>query len=160
MKPVGISPMLKVVELSPMLKPVELPPVAMPSAPMDEIPLLPFTRLKPTNANMSPSLLPVPFLPKEVAQLDEPASLGAGGRGGRDRPTRHRGNTDGNTTRSLLAVPIEKEGIAPRPARPMGGSPPVGVDLGWKPTRESPSKPRGGGRRSSASGCGGAMESR
>jgi hypothetical protein len=89
-----------------------------------------------------------------VAQLDEPASLGAGGRDGRDSPTRRHGMVDGPAaTRSKAAVPMEKEGTGPRPVRPRGGSPPGAGDLGWKATRERPRRPRGGGGRRSSPGA-------
>jgi hypothetical protein len=122
----------------------------MESLPPNEIPPPPLARLKPTKEDRALLALPLPP-PMEVAQLDEPASLGAGGRDGRGRPTRRRGKVDGvAATRSKEAVPMEKEGSGPRPARPRGGSPPGAGDLGWKATRERPRRPRGGGRRSSS----------
>ena len=129
----------------------------MHSLPPNEIPPPP-SRLIPTKEDdraLSP--LPVPPPPTEVPQFKEPASLGAGGRDGRDSPTRHRGKIDGGGTRSKRAVPMEKEGSGARPARPRGGSPPGGGDLGWKATRESPRRPRGAGWRSSSPCCGGAI---
>jgi hypothetical protein len=82
-----------------------------------------------------------------LAVEDEPASLGAGGRDGCDRPTRRRGKVDGGRCGSKPAVPMEKDGNA-RPVRPRGGRPSGGGNLHWKASRESPWRPRGGGRRS------------
>ena len=142
------SPELKV-------KPMDsLPPLP------NEIPPPPLTRLNPTNEDLTISPLPATAPPMETLQFEEPASLGAGGRDGRARPTRRRGNVVGGGCGSERAVPMEKAGIDARPVRPRGGgggTAPGGGDLGWKATRESPRRPRGGGRRSDPPGCGGAI---
>jgi hypothetical protein len=127
----------------------------------------PLERLRPTKAGRSLPPLPIPP-PTDVHQFEEPASYGAGGRAGRDRPTRRRGATcslpavpmEKEGSCSLPVKPMEREGSGPRPARPSGGSPPAAGDLGWKATRESPRRPRGGDRRSPSAWCGGAMASR
>ena len=136
------------------------PPNDMPPPPPNEIPPLPCRRLNPTYVEGPIPPLPVPASPTEAVQLDEPASLGAGGRHGRARPTRRRGSVVGGGC--VEVVPMEKPGNEARPVRPRGGrggTAPGGGDLGWKATRESPRRPRGGGRRSDplAPGCGGAI---
>ena len=141
------SPELKV-------KPMDsLPPLP------NEIPPPPLTRLNPTNEDLTISPLPATAPPMETLQFEEPASLGAGARDGRVRPTCRRGKVVGGGRRSKHAVPIEKEGAPERPVRPRGGSPPGDGALGWKATLESPRRPRGGGRRS-AHCCGGVIGER
>jgi hypothetical protein len=149
-----------------------MPPAPEPKVnPMDSLPPLPneippplpneipppLTRLNPTNAKLLIPAMAAPAPPTEALQFDEPASLGAGGRDGRARPTRRRGNVVGGGCGSDLAVPMEKDCIDARPVRPRGrggGTAPGGGDLGWKATRESPRRPRGGGRRSDSPSCG------
>ena len=169
--------------LPPMAPSEVLPPIRMPPAPLLKLKPMellppneispPFSILNPTKEDrllpplpvppmvlpVPPSPLLVPPPPVDVAQFEEPASLADGGRAGRDNPTRRRGNTEGGTTRSKPAVPMEKEGRGPRPARPRGGRPPGAGDLGWKAIIERPRRPRGGGRRPSSPGCGGAIGS-
>jgi hypothetical protein len=86
----------------PKLKPMESLPPIPPPLPKEippplpkEIPPPPLSRVNPTNAELPFPAVAAPAPPTDVLQFDEPASLGAGGRDGRARPTRRRGNVVG-----------------------------------------------------------------